>query len=214
MFFRGVLGVFFRGKIRGKKWGNFECHKWLTFGVSCGIIFMMEKSVQERTQRRIKMSTVRDILDYISDVKYYSHFYVPVECFESQEGLVANVSPAVLMDFLKNQSKFGIEQCVAFINEQRTVWVEDFVQGVLRDQKRKFSQQDCERFRINTINAMGGQDLGSVVYGCRIVVRFFRGYPSYIPVMTLNTILYADDWFLGNGDIKEKVLRGYLLKQQ
>lgn len=63
------------------------------------------------------MSTVRDILDYISDVKYYSHFYVPVECFESQEGLVANVSPAVLMDFLKNQSEFGIEQCVAFINE-------------------------------------------------------------------------------------------------
>lgn len=172
------------------------------------------KECPRGAQRRVKMSTVKDILDYISDVKYYSHFYVPVECFESQEGLVANVSPAVLMDFLKNQSKFGIEQCVAFINEQRTVWVEDFVQGVLRQQKRKFSQQDCERFRTNTINAMGGQDLWSVVYGCRIVVRFFRGYPSYIPVMTLGTVIYADECFFENGVIKRDILKKSLINQQ
>lgn len=174
---------------------------------------MMEKSVQERTQRRIKMSTVRDILDYISDVKYYSSLSVSVECFEG-DGLGVNVSPEVLMDFLKNHNKFGAEQCVVFINEQRTIQVDDFVQKTLKKQKRNLTQQDRERVRINALNAMAGQDLENVTYGCCITVQFFRGYPSYAPVMTLNTILYADDWFLGNGDIKEKVLRGYLLKQQ
>ena len=165
------------------------------------------------------MSTVRDILDYMSDVKYYSSLSVSVECFGGED-LGVKVSPEVLMDFLKNQDKFGIEQCVAFINERHTIKVDDFVQKTLKKQRRKLSQRawnDCacrELFRINTINAMAGQDLRNIVYGYRIVVKFFRGYPSYAPVMTLSTTLYADDWFFRNGDVKETVLKEYLLKQQ
>lgn len=159
------------------------------------------------------MSTVQDIADYISDVKYYSQFFVPVECFEKESPGVT-VSSIVLMNFLKFHKDFGTEQCVAFINEQRTIQVDDFVQRMLKRHKRKFSQQDCERFRINTLNAMAGQDLKSVVYGYDIMVKFFKGYPSYAPVMTLSTTIYADDWFFGNGDIKERALRKYLLGQQ
>lgn len=159
------------------------------------------------------MSTVKDILDYISDVKYYSSLSVSVECFEG-DGLGVNVSPEVLMDFLKNHNKFGAEQCVAFINEQRTIQVDDFVQKTLKKQKRNLTQQDRERVRINALNAMGGQDLWSVVYGCRIVVRFFRGYPSYIPVMTLGTVIYADECFFENGGIKRDILKKSLINQQ
>lgn len=156
------------------------------------------------------MSTVRDIFDYISDVKYHSRCFIPVECFEGESSGV-KVSPEVLMNSLKNQDKFGIEQSVAFINEQRTIQVSDFVQRTLILQDWQLPQRDCERFRIKTIDAMAGQDLGSVVYGCRVVVKFFRGYPSYAPVMTLSTTIYADDWFFRNGDVKEDVLKKYLI---
>ena len=162
------------------------------------------------------MSTVRDILDYMSDVKYHSRCFVPVECFEG-ESLGVKVSPTVLLDFLKNHNKFGVEQCVAFINERHTIKVDDFVQKTLKKQRRKLTQRvwnDCacrELFRINTINAMAGQDLRNVVYGYRIVVKFFRGYPSYAPVMTLSTSIYADEWFFENGEIKETVLKEYLI---
>lgn len=156
------------------------------------------------------MSTVRDILDYMSDVKYYSSLSVPVECFGGED-LGVKVSPEVLMDFLKNHNKFGVEQCVAFISEQRTIQVSDFVQRTLILQDWQLPQRDCERFRIKTIDAMAGQNLGSVVYGCRVVVKFFRGYPSYAPVMTLSTTIYADDWFFRNGDVKEDVLKKYLI---
>lgn len=164
------------------------------------------------------MSTVRDIVDYISDVKYHSFLSVPVECFEGESSGV-NVSPEVLMDFLKSHNKFGAEQCVAFISEQHTAQVDDFVQKTLKKQRRKLTQRvwsDCacrELFKINTINAMAGQDLRNVVYGYRIVVKFFRGYPSYAPVMTLSTTIYADEWFFENGDIKETVLKEYLINQ-
>lgn len=159
------------------------------------------------------MSTIKDIVDYISDVEYYSHFVVPVESFETQENCGVKVSPAVLMKFLQTHDAFGIERCVAFINERYTIQVDDYILKVLKQQRRNRSTyQDYEQLRIKAINLMAGQDPKSVVYGYHIVVKFFKGYPSYAPVMTLSTSVYADDWFFGNGDIKKKALKKCLLK--